>query len=124
MFALMESDSDDELISSIAPDVMTCLSRCSYFEKLDDLLSPEDNATSAEKCDGSFRLSETILLAAGFGRAEFEDIFAVLHSKGGCCDCEVLYNVAEKSRLKSNYWHSRAGEQHARAPHSPHSRPN
>jgi len=124
IFARMESDSDDELISSIAPDVMTCLGRCSYFEKLDELLSPEDNSTSVEKCNGSFRLSETILIAAGFDRAELEDIFAVLHSKGGCCDCEVLYNVAEKSRLKANHWRGRAGEQVARSPHRPHSRPN
>jgi len=108
MFARMESDSEDELISSIAPDVMTCLGRCSYFEKLDELLSPEDNSASVEKCDGSFRLSETILVASGFDRAELADIFAVLHSKGGCCDCEVLYNVAEKSRLKANYWRGRA----------------
>jgi len=124
MFARMESDSDDELISSSVPDVMTCLGRCRYFEKLDELLSPEDNAVSVEKCDGSFRLSETILLAAGFDRAELEDIFAVLRSKGGCCDCEVLYNVAEKSRLKANYWRGRAGEQAGRTPHTPHSRPN
>jgi hypothetical protein len=124
MFARMESDSENELISSIAPDVMTSLGRCSYFEKLDELLSPEDNSTSVEKCDGSFRLSETILTAAGFDRVELDDIFAVLHFKGGCCDCEVLYNVAEKSRLKANYWRGRAGEQVARTPHTPHSRPN
>ncbi len=124
MFARMESNSDDELISSIAPDVMTCLGRCNYFEKLDELLSPEDNSTSVEKCDGSFRLSETILIAAGLDRAELEDIFAVLHSKGGCCDCEVLYNVAEKSRLKANYWRGRAGKLVARTPHTPHSPPN
>jgi hypothetical protein len=124
MLARMESESDDELISSIAPDVMACLGRCSFFEKLDGLLSPEDNSTSAEKCDGSFRLSKTILIAAGFDRAELEDIFAVLHSKGGCCDCEVLYNVAEKSRLKATYWRGRAGEQTARTPHTPHSRTN
>ena len=62
MFARMGPDSHDELISSIAPDVMTCLGRCCFFEKLDELLSPEDNSTSVEKCDGSFRLSETIQL--------------------------------------------------------------
>jgi hypothetical protein len=102
MFARMESESDDELISSIAPDVMTCLGRCSYFEKLDGLLSPEDNSAPVEKCDGSFRLSETILIAAGFDRAELKDIFAVLHSKGACCDCEVLYNVAGEEPPESD----------------------
>src|SRR5258708_35865129 len=124
MFARMESDSEEELISSIATDVMTCLGRCGYFENLDELLSPEDNSASVEKCDRSFRLSETILIAAGFDRAELEDIFAVLPSRGGCCDCEVLYNVAEKSRLKATYWRGRAREQFARTPHTPHSRTN
>lgn len=120
----METESDDELIPSIAPHVMTCLGRCGYFEKLDELLSPEDNLASPEKCDGSFGLSETILRAAGFDRAELRDIFSVLQSKGGGCDCEVLYNVAEKSRLKANYWRGRAGEQVAPTPHAPHSRPS
>jgi len=124
MFARMEPDSDDELISSIAPDVMACLGRCGYFEKLDELFSPEDNSTPTEKCDGSFRLSETILLASGFERADLDDIFVVLQSKGGCCDCEVLYNVAETSRLKARYWRSRAAGQIARTPHTSHTRPN
>ena len=124
MFARMEPDSDDELISSIAPDVMTCLGRCSYFEKLDELLSPENNSTPTEKCDGSFRLSKTILLASGFEREALDDIIAVLQSKGGFCDCEVLYNVAETSRLKANYWRSQVAGEATTTPHAPHSRPN
>jgi hypothetical protein len=68
MFARMEPDADDELISSITPDVMTCLGRSSYFERLDELLSPEDSSAPNEKCDGSFRLSETMLLACRFER--------------------------------------------------------
>ena len=117
MFSRMEPDSDDELISSIAPDVMRCLGRCRYFEKLDEHLSPEDNSTPTEKYDGSFRWSETILLACGFDRHALDDIIALLNSKGGCCYCEVLYNVAEKSRLKATYWRGRAGEQTASTPH-------
>jgi hypothetical protein len=124
MFACMESASDDDLISSIAPDVMKCLGRCGFFEKLDGLLSPEDNSIPAQGCDGTFKLSDSILIAAGFKRAELDDIFAVLQSKGGFCDCEVLYNVAETSRLKANYWRGRAAGQAARTPHKPHSRPN
>jgi hypothetical protein len=124
MFARMEPDSDDELISSIAPDVMTCIGRSSYFEKLDELLCPQDNSTVPEKCDGSFRLSETILLASGFERDALDDIIAVLQSKGGFCDCEVLYNVAETSRLKANYWRSRVAGETTTTPHNPHSRPN
>ena len=81
MFARMETGSGDELISSIAPDVMRCLGRCSYFEKLDEHLSPEDNSTPTEKYDGSFRWSETILLACGFDRHALDDIIALLHSQ-------------------------------------------
>jgi Protein of unknown function (DUF2695) len=124
MFARMEPDSDDELISSIASDVMTCLTQRSYFEKLDELLSPEDNSTPTEKCDGSFRLSKTILLASGFEQDALDDIISVLQSKGGFCDCEVLYNVAETSRLKANYWRSHATGGTTTTQHAPHSRPN
>jgi hypothetical protein len=124
MFSHMESASDDDLISSIAPDVMKCLGRCGFFEKLDGLLSPEDNSIPAQGCHGTYRFSESILIAAGFERAELDDIIAVLQSKGGFCDCEVLYNVAETSRLKANYWRARATGQTALVPHKPHSRPN
>jgi hypothetical protein len=119
----MESESDDDLISSIAPDVMKCLGRCNFFEKLDGLLSAEDKLIPAQDCDGTYKLSESILNAAGFDRPALDDIFAVLQSKGGCCDCEVLFNVAETSRLKANYWRSRAEGQIVRTRHNP-TRPN
>jgi hypothetical protein len=118
MLAGVEPDSDDELIASIAPDVMKCLERAGFFEKLDDLLSPQDHSMPLQKCDGSHKISETILLSSGFKRADLEDIFAVLHSKGGCCDCEVLYNVAETSRLKAQYWRRRAQGQSAQLGHT------
>jgi hypothetical protein len=117
MFSRMHSSSDDELISSIAPDVMKCLGRCKFFEGLDDLLCPESGLTPVPSCDGTFQLSESIL-KAGFDQSELAEIFAVLQSKGGFCDCEILYNVAETSRLKANYWRSQAAGQAARTPHS------
>ena len=113
---------DDEFMSSIASNVMQCLASSSYFAKLDDLLSPEDNSGTSENCDGTHRLSESILLASGFLRDDFNDIYAVLRSKGACCDCEVLYNVAEKSRLKAKYWKSRASGQPTNVTHKPHFR--
>jgi hypothetical protein len=67
---------------------------------------------------GTYRLSESILQASGFEHDDFSDIFAVLQSKGACCDCEVLYNVAEKSRLKAKYWRSRATGQHTEGKHA------
>jgi hypothetical protein len=33
---------------------------------------------------------------------------------GGCCDCEILYNVAGESRLKSRYWKAEAGHRQGR----------
>jgi hypothetical protein len=114
----MDSASDDELISSIAPDVIKCLERCNFFEKLDDLLSPEGNLGPAPSCDGTFQLSESILSMVGFDQSEVADIFAVLQAKGGFCDCEILYNVAETSRLKADYWRRQAAGQVARTPHS------
>jgi Protein of unknown function (DUF2695) len=113
---------DDEFISSIASNVMQSLASSSYFEKLDDLLSPEDHSGASENCDGTYKLSETILQASGFERDDLSDIFAVLQSKGACCDCEVLYNVAEKSRLKAKYWRSRAAGLPTKMTHKPHSR--
>ena len=124
MIGRMEFESSDEFISSIAPNVMKCLRRCGYFEKLDGLLSPEDASIPVQACDGTYKLSESILVAADFDGADLDDIFAVLQSKGGNCDCEVLYNVAETSRLKANYWRGRAAEETVRTRHTAPSRPN
>jgi hypothetical protein len=38
---------------------------------------------------------------------ETADVLAVMRLNGGCCDCEILYNVAEESRLKAKYWKAR-----------------
>jgi len=121
MVASVDSVPDDDLISSITPDVMKCLERCGYFEKLDGLLSPEENSISSPGCDGAYKLSESILRAAGFERVELSEIFAVLQSKGGCCDCEVLYNVVKTSRLKTNYWRTRPPGHTAHTARIPHS---
>jgi hypothetical protein len=111
---------DDESISSIAPYVMKYLSGSGYFEKLDNLLCPENSSTPCQHCDGTYKLSKSILLASDseLDRHALDDIFAVLKSKGGCCDCEVLYNVPEKSRLRARYWRSRAAGEPPRAPHA------
>ena len=104
----MEANEDDELISSIAADVMKCLVRSGFFEKLDDLICPKDNSHLRSTCGGDYKLSESILLALGFSRTDLADIFGVLSSKGGGCDCEILYNVAQSSRSKAEYWRHRA----------------
>jgi hypothetical protein len=108
-----------EFVSSIASDVMTCLGRSGYFEKLDDVLSPQDVSHAPQSCERTFKLSESILLASGFEQGDLADIFAVLQSKGGNCDCEVLYNVSETNRLKAKYWRDRAAGLTTETPHAP-----
>jgi uncharacterized protein DUF2695 len=99
---------DSDLISSITPDVMTCLRRSLLFERLDDLLSPKENSHPREVCAGNYEWSKRLLEVSGFDADDVRDIFNVLRAQGGCCDCEILYNVAESSRLKSEYWKSQA----------------
>ena len=108
MFGHMEDDAPDDFIFSITPDVMKSLVRSGFFQKLDDLLCPNDDLHPRRTCGGDYELSETVPLTSGFEQTDFADIFGVLSSKGGCCDCEILYNVAESSRLKSEYWRRRA----------------
>lgn len=43
--------------------------------------------------------------------------FHVFMSMGGYCDCEILFNVAESSRLKAEYWLART---EGRQPIDPH----
>jgi hypothetical protein len=91
----MADRADSDLIASITPDVMTCLRR-----------SQGDGERTF--CGGDYRIAKTVLADTCFDSTELEDIFNVLKSQGGCCDCEILYNVAESSRLKAQYWKSRA----------------
>jgi|SRR5580700_9890736 hypothetical protein len=117
MFTRVESDCNQELIASITPDVMKCLDRSGFFERLDDLLCPKDDAHHREVCCGDCKHSESILRTAGFGPADLADIFAVLRAKGGFCDCEILYNASDSNRLKAQYWRERAKGQE---PHTSH----
>jgi hypothetical protein len=97
---------DDELIKNIAPDVLAVLRGVGYFEDLDDVLCPSAEQV-AKKCAGNFEFSKALLRGKGISEADFGDIFNVLMHQGAFCDCEVLYNVAEESRLKSYYWDAR-----------------
>jgi len=118
MFTRVDADTDSDLISSITPDVMTCLSRSLFFERLDDLLCPKEQSHEREVCTRSYRISERVLEASGFDSGDWQDIFNVLKAQGGCCDCEILYNVAESSRLKAEYWKSRVHGSEAKPKHA------
>jgi hypothetical protein len=100
-------DLDDDLIDSIAPDVLKVLASKRFFEALDDQLCPADPAQPHPSCGGTYVISTEILSSYGFGPEEIGEITQVLKSRGACCDCEILFNVAEESRLKSRYWKAR-----------------
>ena len=108
MVTRMESGADSDLINSITPDVMTCLRRSLFFERLDDVLSPKEDSHPREVCAGNYEWSKRVLEASGFDADDLQDILSVLRAQGACCDCEILYNVAESSRLKSEYWKRQA----------------
>jgi hypothetical protein len=105
---------DEQLIESIAPAVLTAIERRGVFARLDDLMAPDSEAGASEPCHGDFRLLKRVLAEKGFGkRGEIDEVFDICHvimARGGYCDCEVLYNVSDKNRLKARYWEERAGQ--------------
>jgi hypothetical protein len=114
----MTNDADpDEYVEAIAPHILVVLTRIGFFKALDNILSPSDGSKASRICAGDCAISEELLGKLEFEEADREDIFEVLRSRGGFCDCEVLYNVAEISRLKANYWRARADGAASPNPH-------
>jgi len=109
---------DSELIADITPDVMRCLVGAQFFETLDSVLCPADGPQPRQPCHGDYRHARAALLARGFGQDELFDVFHVLMARGGYCDCEILYNAVEESRLKAEYWRARAAEIEPYDPHA------
>jgi len=97
-------DPDDELIAAIAPDVLRSLQERDFFAALDDLLCPVNSNSQPQTCTGDFRQAKQALQMCGFEESDWSDVFHVLMEQGGFCDCEILYNAAEESRLKARYW--------------------
>lgn len=100
----------EEFVKAISDDVMRCLTTRGFFEELDNRFCPKDRGVPRALCDHSYMISESILAERGFHAEDLDDIFDVLRSKGGFCDCEILYNAVEESRLKAEYWKARAKE--------------
>ena len=105
---MWDLDADAEFLNDIAPNVLSTLEKGHFFERLDDRFCPADPSADRVKCGHSFAHSENILRDLGMSSDDMDDVLAVLKSRGGCCDCEVLYNVVEESRLKDRYWKARA----------------
>lgn len=97
----------DGLVEHIGTHVLGVLQKLHFFELLGDCYSPQDDSKLPAKCEGSFAIAVGILRSLDMDSDDISDVLAVLRSKGGCCDCEVLYNVAEEGRLKTKYWKSR-----------------
>jgi Protein of unknown function (DUF2695) len=109
---------DSELISDITADVTRCLYGAGIFEALDDVLCPADGSLARRQCHGDYRHARVVLLARGFREDELFDVFHVLMARGGYCDCEILYNAAEGSRLKAEHWRARAEQIEPYDPHA------
>jgi hypothetical protein len=120
MVTPMDGGTDSDLIASITPNVMTCLRRSLFFERLMTSCVPKEDLHEREVCAANYRISKRALEASGFDSGDFQDIFNVLRAQGACCDCEVLYNVSESSRLKAEYWKSRADRTETKPKHPPH----
>ena len=103
-----DGKSEEDHIASMAPNVIAVLSAKGFFEALDEVLCPLEESKPVVPCRSNYENSERILTDLGFDAADVEDIFDVLRSRGGACDCEILYNVAETSRVKSKYWRAQA----------------
>jgi hypothetical protein len=76
----MDDSTDPDLVASITPDVMACLRRSQYFEKLDDLLCPNEGGSPAKQCGSDYKFSEDILHTDGYDLEALQDIFDVLRS--------------------------------------------
>jgi Protein of unknown function (DUF2695) len=109
---------DSELVDEITPDVMRALSGAKVFGALDDVLCPSDASLPRRQCHGDFRHARAVLLARGFRQGELFDVFHVLMARGGYCDCEILYNAVDESRLKAEYWRARAEQIEPYDPHA------
>jgi hypothetical protein len=96
---------------------MRCLFGAGVFQALDDVLCPADGSHPRQQCHGDYRHARAVLSARGFREDEHFDVFHVLMARGGYCDCEILYNAVETSRLKAEYWRARAEQIEPYDPH-------
>ena len=105
---MIEDDPDDELIASIAPDVMGALQERGFFAALDEMFCPKGGAKQAQTCAGDFRYAKQALQLCRFEESDWSDVLHVLMGHGAFCDCEILYNAATESRLKTQHWQQRS----------------
>jgi hypothetical protein len=113
-------ENDDGFIEAISPDILKTLRGVQFFQALDDRMCPTDPSLVRVPCARSYAISAAILNDRGFDSDTVGEIIQVLEARGAHCDCEILFNVAEDSRLKSEYWKSRAAEHLSQTHHDFH----
>jgi Protein of unknown function (DUF2695) len=104
---MVEDDPDEELIASITPDVIRTLQEKGFFAALDEMFC-RNGAAEPQTCFGDFRYAKQALRLCGLEESDWSDVFHVLMGQGAFCDCEILYNAATESRLKTQYWQRRS----------------
>jgi len=103
---------DEELAQDIYLDIMRVLSHRQFFQKLESAVFPDGDERRV--CTHSYELTTALLVAEDFSEQEREDILSVFHHHGGCCDCEILYNVDDREDgRKAAYWRHRHAENRA-----------
>jgi hypothetical protein len=106
---MIEDDPDEKLIASITPDVIGALQEKGFFAALDEMFC-HNRAAEPQTCSGDFHYAKQALQLCGFEESDWSDVFHVLMGQGAFCDCEILYNAATESRLKTQYWQRRSHE--------------
>lgn len=94
---------DQETIDEIKGPIISILRDKVNFVAILD----KEFASQTVKCNGDFRCSKRILTELKFSEEDQFDIFHVLMSEGGYCDCEILYNVFKESEYSKKYWADR-----------------
>ncbi len=102
----------------ISPQTLELLTKKKLFERLDDRLCPAESTHARAWCLGGFELTARLLSEAGIEPERIEPILQELAGNGSSCDCGVLFNTAQQSRLKTEYWLTRALNGEPFDPHS------
>jgi len=113
-----QQDSEDrdesDLIGSISDNVIQSLDNRDLFDRLERMVWP-DGPDGQKVCDHTFRHLQTLMDADNFPERDYrEDVFDVMRSRGGFCDCEIMLNVAPNCEFRERYWKQRTAELEAK----------
>jgi hypothetical protein len=96
-----------ETIGSIAPFVLGCLEQRSFFSELEKRVWPE-GPDGRRDCDHSLDHTLSILRTYDWQEEDCTEVLLVMQSRGGCCDCEIMLNVAPDCQARERHWKRKA----------------